>query len=187
MTTYRPRKTDVVEDGESVSIPVMMADSAMRGHVIADNAPYVPPVARTTLADVAEMGAMPATTPKEYDAEIRPISQAIRSIASRKDATEIMHQIEVAHTRIKTRLEGEMQMAASGMFGPGGEAETRESQQGARDVMAWLEAVHQTLQGATRGLRDQMARDAQDRALGARAAAYAEYRDHLHNAHRATK
>ena len=172
------RRNGVVRDGESVRVPMMLAD----------NARYIPPApGRVTLADVAAMGTVPATTPKLYAAEIQPIAEALRTISKRETATQIMHMIEVTHTRIKTRLEGEIQMAQSGMYGPNGVGETEERHRGARDVLAWLEAVHQTLQGATQGLRDQMMRDQVDYAQGRKAGAAALYAERMANAWKHTR
>ena len=166
------RRKGVVRDGEHVRVPLMMADSA-RPRLDAG---------RMTMRDIAEMGRLPAGISAGDAEELQPIAEALRTIGNRERALEIKHQIEIAHTRISTRLDGMQRAAQFGSYGPNGQDQIEEDVRAMRAALTWLEVVHQTIQGATAGLRDAMMQADQDRAEAYADAAREEYERHLNTA-----
>ena len=166
------RRKGVVRDGERVRVPLLMADSA-RPRLDAG---------RVTMRDIAEMGKLPAGIMPGDAEELQPIAEALRTIGNRERALEIKHAIELAHMRIKTRLDSMQQAAQFGSYGPTGNEDIAEQVAAMRAAMTWLETVHQTIQGATAGLRDAMMQADQDRAEAYADAAREEYERHLNTA-----
>lgn len=166
------RRKGVVRDGESVRVPMMLADHA-RPRVDAG---------RITMRDIAEMGRLPAGISPGDAEQLQPIAEALRSISSRERALEIKHQIEVAHTRISTRLDSMRQAAQFGSYGPNGQDQIEDDERAMRTAMTWLETVFVTLQGATQGLRDAMMQADQDRAEAYADAAREDYLRDLNTA-----
>lgn len=127
--------------------------SLRSGLLTADAAP--PAGDRMTIADLATLAEIPKTIPGPIAQTLQPIAADLAQVGNRQGAQDLMHRLEVEHTRLATKLESEKDAMRMGAFAAtGNAAEIEAGWAGIEAALAWIGTVWATLDGALNAFRD---------------------------------